>query len=100
MNLTAHEKDKLMLYTVGMIAERRKAMGIKLNYPEAVAYISMRLLDGARMGKTVATLMSEGAAYLGADDVMAGVGEMIDEVQIEATFLDGSKLVTVHNPVV
>ena len=93
MHLTPTEKDKLMLFTAGMVAERRKNRGVKLNYPEAIAYISMLLMEGARDGKRVAELMSEGATYLSADDVMEGV-------QIEATFPDGTKLVTVHNPIV
>lgn len=100
MQLTPHEQDKLMLYTAGMVAERRKMQGIKLNYPEAIAYISMRLLDGARAGQSVAELMHEGTTYLKADEVMSGVAAMIDDVQIEATFADGTKLVTVHQPIV
>lgn len=100
MQLTPTEKDKLMLFTAGMVAERRKNRGVKLNYPEAVAYISMLLMEGARDGKTVAQLMSEGTTYLSADDVMEGVPDMIPDVQIEATFPDGTKLVTVHNPII
>jgi len=100
MHLTPTEKDKLMLFTAGMVAERRKNRGVKLNYPEAIAYISMLLMEGARDGKRVSELMSEGATYLSTDDVMEGVAEMVDEVQIEATFPDGTKLVTVHNPIV
>jgi urease subunit gamma len=100
MHLTPTEKDKLMLFTAGMVAERRKNRGVKLNYPESIAYISMLLMEGARDGKRVAELMSEGATYLSTDDVMTGVAEMVDEVQIEATFPDGTKLVTVHNPIV
>lgn len=100
MQLTPTEKDKLMLFTVGMVAERRKNRGVKLNHPEAIGYISMMLLEGARDGKTVAQLMSEGATYLSSADVMDGVADMIKDVQIEATFPDGTKLVTVHNPIV
>ena len=100
MHLTPTEKDKLMLFTAGMVAERRKNRGVKLNYPESIAYISMLLMEGARDGKRVSELMSEGATYLSTDDVMEGVAEMVDEVQIEATFPDGTKLVTVHNPIV
>lgn len=100
MQLTPTEKDKLLLFTAGMVAERRKNRGVKLNYPEAVAYISMMLLEGARDGKTVAELMSEGNTYLSRDEVMDGVPEMIHDVQVEATFPDGTKLVTVHDPIV
>jgi len=89
-----------MLFTAGMVAERRKNRGVKLNYPESIAYISMLLMEGARDGKSVAQLMSEGTTYLTADDVMEGVPDMIQDVQIEATFPDGTKLVTVHNPIV
>lgn len=99
MELSPREKDKLMLFTAGLLAERRKARGLKLNYPEAVALISMAVLEGARDGKTVAELMGEGATLLTRDDVMEGVPEMIPEVQVEATFPDGTKLVTVHNPI-
>ena len=99
MELSPREKDKLMLFTAGLLAERRKARGVKLNYPEAVAYISLAVLEGARDGKSVAELMGEGATLLTRDDVMEGVAEMIPEVQIEATFPDGTKLVTVHNPI-
>ncbi|NMG42675.1 urease subunit gamma [Aromatoleum toluvorans] len=100
MELTPREKDKLLLFTAGLLAERRRARGLKLNYPEAVALISCALLEGARDGRTVAELMSEGTTILTRDDVMAGVAEMIPEIQIEATFPDGTKLVTVHNPIV
>src|SRR6185295_14084411 len=93
------EKDKLLLFTAALLAERRKARGLKLNYPEAVAYISAAILEGARDGHTVAELMSAGATLLGADDVMDGVAELITEVQVEATFPDGTKLVTVHQPI-
>jgi len=99
MELTPREKDKLMLFTAALLAERRKARGVKLNYPEAVAYISAAVLEGARDGRSVAELMSFGATLLGRADVMEGVPEMIHEVQIEATFPDGTKLVTVHNPI-
>jgi len=99
MELLPREKDKLLLFTAGLLAERRKARGVKLNYPEAVAYISLAVLEGARDGKSVAELMGEGATLLTRDDVMEGVPEMIPEVQIEATFPDGTKLVTVHNPI-
>ena len=99
MELSPREKDKLLLFTAALLAERRKARGLKLNYPEAVAFISAAILEGAREGRTVADLMSHGATLLRRDDVMDGVPEMIDEVQIEATFPDGTKLVTVHNPI-
>ncbi len=99
MELTPREKDKLLLFTAGLLAERRKAKGLKLNYPEAVAYISCALLEGAREGWTVADLMSHGRTLLTRAEVMDGVPEMIPEVQIEATFPDGTKLVTVHNPI-
>ncbi len=99
MELTPREKDKLLLFTAGLLAERRKAKGLKLNYPETVAYISCALLEGAREGKSVAELMSHGRALLTRDEVMEGVPEMIPEVQIEATFPDGTKLVTVHHPI-
>jgi urease subunit gamma len=100
MELSPREKDKLLLFTAALLAERRKARGIKLNYPEAVAFISAAILEGARDGKTVAQLMSYGATLLTRDDVMDGVPDMIPEVQVEATFPDGTKLVTVHNPIV
>jgi len=100
MELTPREKDKLLLFTAALLAERRKARGLKLNYPEAVALISAAIMEGARDGRTVAQLMSEGRSVLGAADVMDGVAEMIHEVQVEATFPDGTKLVTVHNPIV
>ena len=99
MDLSPREKDKLLLFTAALLAERRKARGVKLNYPEAVAFISAAIMEGARDGKSVAELMSYGATLLGRDDVMEGVAEMIPEVQVEATFPDGSKLVTVHNPI-
>ncbi|HVZ72331.1 MAG TPA: urease subunit gamma [Polyangia bacterium] len=99
MELTPREKDKLLLFTAALLAERRKARGLKLNYPEAVAYISAAILEGARDGKTVAELMSAGTRVLTAADVMDGVAELVTEVQVEATFPDGTKLVTVHNPI-
>ena len=100
MELSPREKDKLMWFTAALLAERRKARGLKLNYPEAVAYISAAILEGARDGKTVAELMSYGATLLTRAEVMDGIAEMIPEVQVEATFPDGTKLVTVHNPIV
>jgi urease subunit gamma len=99
MELTSREKDKLLLFTAGLLAERRKARGLKLNYPEAIAYISCAVLEGARDGRTVADLMSYGATLLTRNDVMDGVPEMIPDVQVEATFPDGTKLVTVHQPI-
>lgn len=100
MHLTPREIEKLMLFTAGEVARKRKARGVKLNYPEAIAYISSELLELARDGKTVAELMSLGRTLLTRADVMDGISEMIDEVQIEATFPDGTKLVTVHDPIV
>lgn len=100
MELTPREKDKLLIFTAGLLAERRLARGLKLNYPEAVALITCAILEGARDGKTVAELMSAGTQVLGRDQVMEGVPEMIPEIQVEATFPDGTKLVTVHNPIV
>jgi urease subunit gamma len=99
MELTPREKDKLLLFTAALLAERRKARGVKLNYPEAVAYISAAILEGARDGRTVAELMAYGTTLLRREDVMDGVPEMIPEVQVEATFPDGTKLVTVHTPI-
>ena len=99
MDLTPREKDKLLIFTAALLAERRMARGLKLNYPEAVALISAAIMEGARDGKTVAQLMSEGAGILTRADVMDGIAEMIPDIQIEATFPDGSKLVTVHNPI-
>jgi urease gamma subunit len=99
MDLSPREKDKLLLFTAALLAERRKARGLRLNYPEAVAYISAAILEGARDGRTVAELMSYGTTLLSREDVMDGVAEMIREVQVEATFPDGTKLVTVHNPI-
>ncbi|RYF02281.1 MAG: urease subunit gamma [Comamonadaceae bacterium] len=100
MELTPREKDKLLLFTAALLAERRRARGLKLNYPESVALISAAVMEGARDGKTVAQLMSEGRTVLTRDDVMDGVPEMIADIQVEATFPDGSKLVTVHQPIV
>jgi urease subunit gamma len=99
MELTPREKDKLLLFTAALLAERRKARGLKLNYPEAIALITAAVLEGARDGRTVAELMSFGATILTRDDVMEGIPEMIPEVQVEATFPDGTKLVTVHHPI-
>jgi urease subunit gamma len=99
MELTPREKDKLLIFTAGLLAERRKARGLKLNYPEAIAYISAAIMEGARDGKTVAELMSYGATLLTREDVMEGIAEMIPDIQIEATFPDGTKLVTVHHPI-
>jgi urease subunit gamma len=99
MELTPREKDKLLIFTAGLLAERRKARGVKLNYPEAVAYISAAILEGARDGRSVADLMSYGTTLLSRADVMEGVPEMIPDVQVEATFPDGTKLVTVHSPI-
>lgn len=99
MQLSPQEKDKLLIFTAGLLAERRKAKGLKLNHPESVAYISAAILEGAREGRTVADLMHDGTTLLTRDDVMDGVPEMVDEVQVEATFPDGTKLVTVHNPI-
>lgn len=100
MELTPRDKDKLLLFTAGLLAERRKAKGLKLNYPESVALISCAIMEGAREGRTVADMMSAGREILTRDDVMDGIAEMIQDVQIEATFPDGTKLVTVHNPIV
>lgn len=99
MELTPREKDKLLLFTAALLAERRKARGLKLNYPESIAYISAAIMEGARDGRTVAELMTHGATLLKRADVMDGVPEMIAEVQVEATFPDGTKLVTVHSPI-
>ena len=100
MELSPREKDKLLLFTAALLAERRKDRGIKLNYPEAVAYISAAIMEGAREGRSVADLMSYGTTLLTRKDVMDGIPEMIHEVQVEATFPDGTKLVTVYNPIV
>ena len=100
MDLSPREKDKLLIFTAALLAERRKARGLKLNYPEAVALISAEVMEGARDGRTVAELMSYGKTILSADDVMDGVADMLHEIQVEATFPDGTKLVTVHEPIV
>ena len=99
MDLSPREKDKLLIFTAGLVAERRLARGVKLNYPEAMAYISASLLEGARDGQTVAELMHYGTTLLNREQVMEGVPEMIPEIQVEATFPDGTKLVTVHQPI-
>ena len=99
MELTPHERDKLLIFTASLVAERRRARGLKLNYPESVALISAAIMEGARDGRTVAELMSAGAQILSRADVREGVPEMIPEIQIEATFPDGTKLVTVHQPI-
>jgi len=99
MELSPREKDKLLLFTAALLAERRKARGLKLNYPEAIAYISAALLEGAREGRSVSELMGWGATLLTRDDVMEGIPEMIPDIQVEATFPDGTKLVTVHHPI-
>jgi urease subunit gamma len=99
MDLTPREKDKLLIFTASLLAERRRARGLKLNVPEAIAMISAAIMEGARDGKTVAELMSEGRNILSRKDVMEGVSEMIPDIQIEATFPDGTKLVTVHQPI-
>jgi urease subunit gamma len=100
MELTPREKDKLLIFTAALLAERRRARGLKLNYPEAVAFISAAIMEGARDGRTVSDLMGYGATLLKREDVMEGVPEMIPEIQVEATFPDGTKLVTVHHPIV
>ncbi len=100
MELTPREKDKLLLFTAGLLAERRKARGVKLNYPEAIALISCAIMEGARDGQSVAEMMDYGRTLLSRDDVMEGIAEMIHDVQVEATFPDGTKLVTVHDPIV
>jgi urease subunit gamma len=99
MNLSPREKDKLLIFTAALVAERRKARGLKLNHPEAIAFITAAILEGARDGQTVAELMSFGTRLLTRNDVMEGVADIIHEVQVEATFPDGTKLVTVHNPI-
>ena len=100
MELTPRENDKLLIFTAALLAERRKARGLKLNYPEAVAFISAAIMEGARDGRSVAELMSSGTTLLKRDEVMDGVPEMIPDIQVEATFPDGTKLVTVHHPIV
>ncbi|MBC7414047.1 MAG: urease subunit gamma [Herminiimonas sp.] len=99
MDLTPREKDKLLIFTAALLAERRRARGLKLNYPEAVAFITAAIMEGARDGRTVAQLMSDGTRILSRDDVMDGIAEMIPDIQVEATFPDGTKLVTVHHPI-
>ena len=99
MELLPREKDKLLVFTAALLAERRLGRGLKLNYPEAVAYITMTIMEGARDGKSVAQLMGEGREVLKADQVMDGVGALLTEVEVEATFPDGTKIVTVHNPI-
>lgn len=99
MELTPREKDKLLIFTAALLAERRRARGLKLNYPEAVAYISAAIMEGARDGQSVAQLMQYGATLLTRNDVMEGIAEMIPDIQVEATFPDGTKLVTVHHPI-
>ena len=100
MELTPREKDKLLIFTAGLLAERRKARGLKLNYPEALALISAAVMEGARDGRTVAELMSYGRIVLTRSDVMDGIAELIPDIQVEATFPDGTKLVTVHQPII
>jgi urease subunit gamma len=99
MELTPREKDKLLIFTASLVAERRRARGLKLNYPEAIALITAAIIEGARDGKTVAELMSHGKSILARDEVMEGISEMIPEIQVEATFPDGTKLITVHQPI-
>ena len=99
MELTPREKDKLLIFTAGLLAERRRARGLKLNYPEAIAFISAAIMEGARDGRSVAELMHYGTTLLGRDDVMDGIAELIPDIQVEATFPDGTKLVTVHDPI-
>jgi urease subunit gamma len=99
MDLTPREKDKLLIFTAGLLAERRRARGLRLNYPEAIAYVTAAVLEGARDGRSVADLMHYGTTLLTREDVMDGVADMIPEIQVEATFPDGTKLVTVHNPI-
>jgi urease subunit gamma len=100
MELTPREKDKLLIFTAALLAERRKNRGLKLNYPESIAFITAAIMEGARDGQTVAELMDYGATLLTREDVMEGIAEMVPEIQVEATFPDGTKLVTVHNPIV
>ena len=99
MELTPREKDKLLIFTAALVAERRRARGLKLNYPESIALITAAIMEGARDGRSVAELMSEGTKILTRNDVMEGVAEMIPDIQVVATFPDGTKLVTVHNPI-
>ena len=100
MELLPREKDKLLVFTAALLAERRLTRGVKLNYPEAMAYLTLEIMEGARDGKSVSELMSEGKNILNIDQVMDGVAELIPEVQVEATFKDGTKLVTIHNPII
>ena len=100
MDLNPREKDKLLIFTAALVAERRLARGIKLNFPESIALITAAIMEGAREGKTVAQLMNDGKKILRREDVMEGIAEMIPEVQVEATFPDGTKLVTVHEPII
>ncbi len=100
MDLTPREKDKLLIFTAALLAERRKARGVKLNYPEAIALITAALMEGARDGRSVADLMHHGTTILARDDVMEGIPEMIADIQVEATFPDGTKLITVHHPII
>ena len=100
MELTPREKDKLLIFTAALLAQRRKERGLKLNYPEAIAFISAEIMEGARDGKSVAELMDFGRTLLTRDDVMDGIAEMINDVQVEATFPDGTKLVTIHEPII
>jgi len=100
MDLLPRERDKLLIFTAALLAERRLGRGLKLNYPEAMAYISMEIIEGARDGKTVAEMMDYGRTLLTREQVMDGIAELIPEVQVEATFVDGTKLVTVHNPII
>jgi urease subunit gamma len=99
MKLSPHEQEKLLIYLAALLARERRARGVKLNHPEAVALITAEILEGARDGKSVAALMSEGTKILERSEVMEGVAEMIEEIQVEATFPDGTKLVTVHHPI-
>jgi urease subunit gamma len=99
MELTPREKDKLLIFTAALLAERRRARGLKLNYPESIALITAAIMEGARDGRSVAELMSEGTKILTRNDVMEGIAEMIPDIQVEATFPDGTKLVTIHNPI-
>lgn len=99
MRLSPQEKDKLLIYLAGQLAKDRRERGVKLNYPETVAYLSAAVMEGAREGRTVAELMSAGLTWLSREDVMPGIAEMVDEIQVEATFPDGTKLVTLHHPI-
>jgi urease subunit gamma len=99
MDLTPREKDKLLIFTAALLAQQRRARGLKLNYPEAVAFITAAVMEGARDGLSVAELMAFGRTVLGKDDVMEGISEMVPDIQVEATFADGTKLVTVHQPI-